>query len=260
MGKIIMVASGKGGTGKTTVVSNIGTALSKQGKLTVLVDMDVGLRNLDIALGLENNIVYDICDVLENSCTIDDALVKDPENDNLYILCSPQTKYSIEFQSDNAREMCDSLRNRFDYCIIDAPAGVGESFLQGLEASDEVIIIATPEIAALRDADRTVDLVSERKECSLILNRVRAELIEEGIMMNVDECIDMIGIPILGIVPEDGMIERAALRGKSIVYDSPAATAFSNIARRIIGEEVPVMDFKIEKKGFFKRLGELFKG
>ena len=263
MGKIILIASGKGGTGKTTAAANIGAALSASDKLTLVVDMDIGLRNLDIALGLESSVVYDICDVIEERCTLDEALIKDSGRDNLYVLSAPQTRLAADFDKAAFSDLWRRLKDRFDYCVIDCPAGINGGFEHSLEGADTAVIVTTPEVSALRDADRVISVMEDSgiEDMRLVLNRVRPDLIHKGVMMNADDCVDMLGIGVLGIVPEDDELKIAALKGSLAVSDSNsrAGEAFSNIAGRILGKEIPIMDFDI-KTGFFGRLRHIFKG
>ncbi len=263
MGKIILIASGKGGTGKTTVAANLGVALSKLNRLSVAVDMDMGLRNLDISLGIESSIVYDISDVVSGRATIDDALIKHTRYSDLYVLSSPQGNADgAELDTKKLGGVFESLKERFDYCIIDSPAGLDKGFLYSLSVCDEVILVTTPDVSALRDADRVASVIEEtgEKPVRLIINKIYPSLIEDGIMMNIDDCVDMIGISPIGLIPQDTELFKAALSGLAAVDnpDSKAGKAIYNIARRITGEEVPVMDFKTEKKTFFSKLKELF--
>ena len=262
MGKIILVASGKGGTGKTTAAANIAAAISASDKLTLAVDMDIGLRNLDIALGLESSVVYDICDVIEERCTLDEALIKDSERENLYFLSAPQTRGAAEFDKTAFADLWKRLKDRFDYCIVDCPAGIGGGFEYALDGADTSVIVTMPEVSALRDADRVISVMEDGgiEDIRLILNRIRPDLIHKGVMMNADDCVDMLGIPVLGIVPEDEDLKIAALKGSLAAPDnSRASKAFSNIAGRISGKDIPIMDFEI-KSGFFGRLRHIFKG
>ena len=262
MGEVILVASGKGGTGKTTATANIGAALSGSGKLTVLVDMDMGLRNLDVALGLESDIVYDVLDIIDGSCTLDDALIRDSRYENLYFIPAPQTRTLTAYNEDKFKALWDTLRNRFDYCVIDAPAGVDGGFSYAMLGADRGIIVTVPETAALRDADRVISIFEDEgiSDVRLIINRVRVDMINQGIMMNIDDCMDILSIPIIGIVPDDTELLVSGLKGEIAVSNpkSAAGMAFLNIAKRIEGQSVPVMDFYI-KKGIFRRFKNLFK-
>lgn len=261
MGKIIIVASGKGGTGKTTTTANLGAALAMRGHLTAVVDMDMGLRNLDVVLGLESSFVYDISDVVDGICEMDEAIIKDRRYENLYFVPSPQTRDASALNEDRVKEIWTRLRERFDYCIVDAPAGVDGGFLYAAMGADGAVIVTMPEITALRDADRAISVLEDMdiEDIRLVINHVRADMIDRGIMMNVDECVDMLQIPVAGIVPDDEELVISALRGEIAVSNenSRAGKAFLNIAARLDGEEVPIMDFD-EKEGFFKRLKKLW--
>lgn len=261
MGKIILIASGKGGTGKTTAAANVGAALAASDKLTVVVDMDIGLRNLDIAYGIESSVVYDICDAAEGTCTIDEALIKHDKYDNLYIMSAPQTRRAADFNAEMFSKLFERMRERFDYCVIDAPAGISGGFEYALAAADEAIIVTTPEITSLRDADRTISVMEDSgiENIRFILNRVRPDLIERGVMLTADECADMLQIPVLGIAAEDDELRISALKGEIAISNanSKAGRAFLNIAGRIMGETISVMDFD-EKEGFFGRLKRIF--
>lgn len=262
MGKTVIIASGKGGTGKTTTTANLGAALAMSGHLTVVVDMDMGLRNLDVALGLESNIVYDISDVIEGSCTVDEVLIKHTDYENLYFIPAPQTKDTSDLKEEDIKSVWECLAERFEYCLIDAPAGLDGGFLYASMCADSAVIVTTPELTSLRDADRAVSVLEDEgiEDIKVIINRIRADYIDKGIMMNMDDCVDMIGVPVLGIVPEDEELMICALKGKIAVSDenSKAGRAFLNIASRMCGKEVPIMDFD-EKEGFFERVKKLFK-
>ncbi len=262
MGKIVIIASGKGGTGKTTTTANLGAALAMRGKLVALVDMDMGLRNLDVILGLENNIVYDISDVVEDVCSLDEALVKDPRYENLYFIPAPQTRDASGLKDEAVTKMWEQLQSRFDYCIVDAPAGVDGGFLYAAMSADSAIIITMPELTALRDADRAISVLEDHgiNDIKVIINRVRADMINRGLMMNMDDCLDMLQVPVLGIIPDDEELLVASLKGYLAISDesSKAGRAFKNIAARICGMEVPVIELE-EKEGFFKRLKKCFR-
>ncbi len=257
MGKIIIVASGKGGTGKTTATANIGAALAMRGNLVALVDMDMGLRNLDVVLGLENSIVYDISDVIEKSCSLDEALVKDTRYDNLYFIPAPQTRGFAELKEEDIREIMEQLKSRFDYCIIDSPAGVDGGFLYAAMCADSALIVTTPFLTALRDADRAISVLEDNgiEDIKVVINRVRSDMINRGIMINMDDCVDMLQVPVAGIVPDDEELIVSSFRGETAISNSmsKAGEAFKNVAARICGEEIPVLDLE-EKEGFFKRL------
>lgn len=263
MGKIIIVASGKGGTGKTTLTSHIGAALASMGHLTVLVDADAGFRNLDIALGLESNIVYDYSDYINGSSELDDILIKSPELENLYFIAAPQSVPTTDFDEDKTDKLWESLKNRFDYVLADAPAGMGDGFMFAARRADEAIIVSLAETSSLRDADRVItELEDLGVSCiRLVINRIRTELIEQKILMNVDDCMDVLAIPILGIVPEDGAVTESMIKGKAVMdyQEFGAGRAFKNIAERLCENQVPMMDFKLPKKGIWERMRNIFR-
>lgn len=262
MGKVIMSASGKGGTGKTTFAANIGAALAMRGKLTVLVDMDMGLRNLDVALGLESSIVYDVSDILDGSCSLDEAIIKDSRYENLYFIPAPQTKDASSVSAEEVKKLWTRLSERFDFCITDAPAGIEGGFKYALSGADEAVIVTVPETAALRDADRVISVIEDCgiEDIKLVINKVRPDMIDRGIMMNIDDCMDILQIPILGIVCDDEQLIVSSLKGELAVSnpDSKAGRAFLNIADRILGNDVPIMDMENKKRGFVDRLKFLF--
>ena len=261
MGKIIVIASGKGGTGKTTAAANIGAVLAERGKLTAVVDMDMGLRNLDIVLGLESGIAYDVRDVIEGACEIDDALIRDARYENLYFLPSPQTRGAAGLDEDSVRRLWERMKSRFDYCIADAPAGLNGGFSYAAICADSAVIVTLPFLTALRDADRTASVLEDMgvTDIKVVINRVRPDMIDKGIMMNMDDCVDMLRLNPLGLVPDDEELMVSSLKGDLAVSNenSAAGAAFRNIAARIDGEETPIMDFE-EKEGFLKRLKRLF--
>lgn len=268
MENVIIIASGKGGTGKTTVTANLGAALALRGLSVVVVDMDMGLRNLDVALGLESSIVYDVADVIEETCTLDDALIKHPSFDSLFFLSSPQTRDASSLASDDAQErwaaFWERLGERFDYCLIDSPAGIDGGFKYALYGAKSAILVTLAETAALRDADRVVDVMEDAglEDIRLVINRIRPDMISSGIMMNIDTCIEMLEIPILGIIGDDTVLISSALKGELAVCDelSRAGCAMRNIAARVTGEEVPVMNFDEKKKeGIWERLTRFFR-
>lgn len=260
MGKVIMIASGKGGTGKTTTAANLGAALSTQGMLTVLVDMDMGLRNLDVALGLESSVVYDFLDFLEGRCTIDDVLIKADGYENLYFIAAPQSQPASEIDSEKLQTFWEVLKNRFDFCIADSPAGTSGGFNLAAAGADMAIVVTHAETAALRDADRVISILEESNitDIKLVVNRVRPDMIAKKTMLNMDECMDILGIPMLGIIAEDEELLLSAYKGEPTVNNpnSIAGIAYKNIAKRLCGDAVPIMEFKQksiwEKLAFWK--------
>ncbi len=263
MGKLVIIASGKGGTGKTTLASHVGAALAGLGRLTVLVDADAGFRNLDIALGLESSIVYDYSDYINGTSDLDDILIKSSDLENLYFVAAPQSVPTTDFNEEKTEEFWQNLKNRFEFVLADAPAGMGDGFMFAAKYADEAIIVSLAETSSLRDADRIVSVLEDMgtETVRLVLNRIRPELIERKIMMNVDDCVDVLSIPILGIIPEDENVAESMLKGCPVMEttEGGAAMAFKNIALRLEGNQVPMMDFgSSEKKGFLSRIKALF--
>lgn len=261
MAEVIVITSGKGGVGKTTTTANIGTALSLLGKKVVLVDTDIGLRNLDVVMGLENRIVFDLVDVVEGVCRLKQALIRDKRFDQLFLMPAAQTKDKTAVNPEQMKELCERLREEFDYILIDCPAGIEQGFKNAIAGADKAIIVTTPEVSAVRDADRIIGLLeaAELHEPKLIINRIRAEMVKRGDMMDIDDMIDILAIDLLGVVPEDEKIVISTNRGEPIVTDpqSRAGTAYKNIARRILGEDVPLLSMETEL-GFMDKLRRFF--
>jgi septum site-determining protein MinD len=259
--RVITITSGKGGVGKTTTTANLGTALAMQGKKVAVVDSDIGLRNLDAVLGLENRIVYDLVDVVEGQCRLRQALIKDKRLPELYLLPAAQTRDKNAINSIQMEQLCEQLRQEFDFVLIDSPAGIEQGFRNAIVGADEIIIVANPEMASVRDADRIIGLVEAagKPEPRLILNRLRAEMVKRGDMMDVADVLEVLGIDLIGIVPEDEMIIVAINKGEPIVYEkrSRAGSAYLNAAQRIIGKEVPLEEVE-EEQSFMERLRRMF--
>ncbi len=262
MGKLIIIASGKGGTGKTTLTSHVGAVLASMGHLTVLVDADAGFRNLDIALGLESSIVYDYSDYINGRCSFDDILIRSGQQD-LYFVAAPQSVPTTDFDEEKTAELWSLLKNRFEFVIADAPAGMGDGFMFAAKYADEAVIAALAETSSLRDADRVISELEDLgiENIRLVLNRIQPELIEKHILMNVDDCMDVLSVPILGIVPEDGEVTSSMTRGKPLLDSekSSAGMAFANIAGRLLGQRIYIMEFGSRRKGLKQRLTGLFK-
>ena len=259
--RVITITSGKGGVGKTTTTANLGTALAMQGKKVAVVDSDIGLRNLDAVLGLENRIVYDLVDVVEGQCRLRQALIKDKRLPELYLLPAAQTRDKNAINSIQMEQLCEQLRQDFDFVLIDSPAGIEQGFRNAIVGADEIIIVANPEMASVRDADRIIGLVEAagKPEPRLILNRLRAEMVKRGDMMDVADVLEVLGIDLVGIVPEDEMIIVAINKGEPIVYEkrSRAGSAYLNAAQRIIGKEVPLEEVE-DAQSFMERLRRIF--
>lgn len=261
MGEVIVITSGKGGVGKTTTTANIGTGLAVMGHKVVLVDTDIGLRNLDVVLGLENRIVYDIVDVVNGNCRLKQALIKDKRFENMCLLPAAQTKDKTAITQEQMAELCDQLKEEFDYVIIDCPAGIEQGFKNAIAGAERAIVVATPEVAAVRDADRIIGLLeaAELREPKLIINRLRPSMVKKGDMMDMNDMIEILAIDLLGVVPEDEAIVVSTNKGEPAVLDknSKAGQAYRNIARRVVGENVPLMNLEANE-GFMGRLKKLF--
>ena len=257
-GRVIVITSGKGGVGKTTTSANIGTALAKEGHKVVLIDTDLGLRNLDLLLGLENRIVYTIVDVIEERCKLKQALVKDKKNPNLSLLAAAQTRDKSAVNAEQLRDICNKLKSKNDFVLVDCPAGIEQGFQNAIAGASEAIVVTTPEMSAIRDADRIIGLLNTKEEITstrLLLNRVRPNLIKNNEMMSVDDVVGILEIPLVGIIPEDTGIITSTNKGEPIVNDdaSLAGQAYRNVAKRILGEEVPFLDLD-EPKGFMAKI------
>ena len=257
-GRVIVITSGKGGVGKTTTSANIGTALAKEGYKVVLIDTDLGLRNLDLLLGLENRIVYTIVDVIEERCKLKQALVKDKKNPNLSLLAAAQTRDKSAVNAEQLKSICDQLKEKNDFVLVDCPAGIEQGFQNAVAGASEAIVVTTPEMSAIRDADRFIGLLESKEEIKsykLLLNRVRPNLIKSNEMMSVDDVVEILSCPLIGIIPEDTGIITSTNKGEPIVNDEDALAgkAYRNVAQRILGEEVPFLDLD-EPKGFMAKI------
>lgn len=255
MGESIVVTSGKGGVGKSTTSVNIGTALALCGKRVCLVDTDIGLRNLDVLMGLENRIIYDMIDVIEEKCDLKKALIKDKRCNDLYLLAAAQTKDKSAISSNQLRRIVAELKEQFDYVVIDSPAGIEYGFQNAVAGADQAIVVTTPENAAVRDADRVIGLLEKEKipTPKLIINRLKNHLTKNGSMMDVDEVVAVLAINLLGVVPDDERVIRAGNLGEPIAFDhSPAGKAYRNIAKRIQGEMIPLLVFDREINMFHR--------
>ena len=263
-GRVIVITSGKGGVGKTTTNANIGTALAKAGKKVVMIDTDLGLRNLDLLLGLENRIVYTIVDVVEERCKLKQALVKDKKNPNLCLLAAAQTRDKTAVTEEQLKDICEKLKTDFDFILVDCPAGIEQGFQNAVAGASEAIVVTTPEMSAVRDADRIIGLLEAKEEIKsykLLLNRVRPNLIKSNDMMSVDDVVEILSADLVGIIPEDTGIITSTNKGEPIVNDekSLAGQAYNNVARRIIGEDVPFLNLE-EPKGVMAKMKKFFSG
>lgn len=260
MGEVIVITSGKGGVGKTTTTANIGAGLVNLGNKVVVIDADIGLRNLDVVLGLENRIVYDIVDVVSEQCRLKQALIKDKRFDGLYLLPAAQTKDKDAVSTDQMVKLCSDLRQTHDYVLIDCPAGIEQGFKNAIAGADKAIVVTTPEISAVRDADRIIGLLEAAEVCDprLIVNRIRPDMVRRGEMMDLDDMRDILAIEVIGVVPDDESVVISTNRGIPTVSDeaSFSGQAFRNISLRITGEEVPLMELDLDNTmmGKIKRL------
>ncbi len=257
---VVTITSGKGGVGKTTATANIGICLAKLSKRVVVIDADIGLRNLDVVMGLENRVVYDLVDVIEGRARVQQALIRDKRVGTLFLLPAAQTRDKNAVHPDQMVDLCKRLRPSFDFVLIDSPAGIERGYLNAVAPADKVIIIATPEVSSVRDADRVIGLLeAEGKESpSLVINRINPDLVNRGDMLTSQDMLDILAVELLGIVPEDKAIVISTNRGYPITLDSNSKSgkAFCNIARRILGERVPFMEIR-ERRGFFQRIARL---
>ncbi len=261
--KVICITSGKGGVGKSTITANLGTALAMKGFKVVAIDADIGLRNLDLILGLENRIVYDIVHVVEGVVPPEKALVKDKRTKNLYLLPAAQTKDKSAVKPEDLVKVVEELRNNYDFILIDSPAGIEEGFKTAVTPADTVIVVANPEMASIRDADRVVGLCEamQKPEPKLIINRIDPAKVAKGDMLDVGDVVQILSLELIGIVPEDKNMVSYINRGEPAVLfpDSIAGKALRNVADRLLGKEVPFLDLNTTE-GFFKKLKKLFGG
>ena len=264
LGTAIVITSGKGGVGKTTTSANIGTGLAILGKSVVIIDADIGLRNLDVVMGLENRIVYDIVDVVEGNCRLKQGLIRDKKFEKLYLLPAAQTRDKSAVKPEQMKELVDELKEDFDYIIIDSPAGIEQGFQYSIAGADLALIVTTPEISAVRDADRVIGILEAKglNNPKLIINRIRPEMVKRGDMMNRDDIEDILAIGLLGIVPDDEEIVISTNKGEPAVIErkSLAGNAYMNIAKRLIGEEVELLDIESSEEGKFSKILKMLFG
>lgn len=260
MSEVIVITSGKGGVGKTTTTANVGTGLAQLNKKVVMIDTDIGLRNLDVVMGLENRIVYHLVDVVEGKCRLKQALIKDKKYSDLYLLPSAQTRDKDAVSPEQMLSVIEELRADFDYILLDCPAGIEQGFKNAIVGADRALVVTTPEISAIRDADRIIGLLeaNEMKHIDLIVNRLRMDMVKRGDMMNVQDVCEILAINLIGAVPDDEQIVISTNQGEPLVgSDSIAGKAFVNISRRVAGEEVPFLDLAV-KQGVLSKLMSIF--
>ena len=258
MGEVIVITSGKGGVGKTTTTANLGAALALAEKKVVLVDTDIGLRNLDVVMGLENRIVYDLVDVAEGKCKLRQALIKDKRFTDLFLLPAAQTRDKDAINEDEMIRLTQRLKEEFDYIIVDCPAGIEQGFKNAIAGADRAIVVTNAEISSIRDADRIIGLLesSNIRNPELIINRIRPEMVKRGEMMDVEDILDLLSIDLIGVVPEDENIITQTNKGEPAVANKKAASgkAYIEIARRILGENVEITIPGRKKESFFSRI------
>ena len=269
MAEVITITSGKGGVGKSTTTANVATALAMDGKKVIAIDFDIGLRNLDMILGLENRIVYDVVDVMEGKCNLAQAIIKDKRTNNLHFLPASQTKDKTVLNKEKVEKLLNELKKDFDYILIDSPAGIESGFEHSIFLADRALIVTTPEISAVRDADRVIGIIDakskkakegEEVQKHIIINRIKPELVEKGEMLSIEDVLHILALPLIGIIPEDEEIVKSTNLGEPVALkkDSLVGEAYRRIAKRIQGEEVEFLDLKA-KKGLFEKLKGLFK-
>ena len=262
MGVSIVITSGKGGVGKTTTTANIGTALASIDKRVVVVDGDTGLRNLDVLMGLENRIVYTLIDVIEGRCRLKQALIKDKRFSNLFLLPTAQTKDKDDISTSDMLKIVNELKEEFDYVLIDSPAGIEQGFENAVIGADKAVVVVNPEITSVRDADRVIGKLDAKglEDHAVIVNRLNYEMTKKGDMLDVSDIIETLSVKLLGVVPDDKNITVSTNKGEPIVLDtaSKAGQAFKNIAQRINGNEVPLLDLSTELGGFLGSIKKLF--
>ena len=262
MGEVIVITSGKGGVGKTTTTANLGSSLAEAGKKVVLVDTDIGLRNLDVVMGLENRIVYDIVDVVEEKCKLRQALIKDKRFEELFLLPAAQTRDKTAINEEQMKELTKKLKEDFDYILIDCPAEIEQGFKNAIAGADRAIVVTTAEISAIRDADRIIGLLesSEIRNPELIVNRLRPNMVKKGEMMEVDDIVDLLSVDLIGVVPDDEYIITQTNKGEPVIKNkkAPSGKAYIEIARRILGENIDVT-IPGKKQGLWEKIKGWFR-
>lgn len=261
MGEVIVITSGKGGVGKTTTTANLGAAIAAKGKSVVLLDADIGLRNLDVVMGLENRIVYDLVDVIDHKCRLRQALIKDKRFSGLYLLAASQTKDKSDVTPEQMKRLCQDLRENFDYILIDCPAGIEQGFANAVAGADRAIVVTTPEVSSVRDADKIIGRLEagEVSKKQLLINKVRMDMVKKGDMLSIEDVIEILAIDLVGVVPDDENIIVSTNKGEPAVSStkSRAGEAYRNTALRIMGENIPLMDLE-DDGSFLYRLKKIF--
>ena len=244
MGEVIVITSGKGGVGKTTATANIGTALALMGKRTLLIDTDIGLRNLDVVMGLENRVIYNLVDILEGNCRLSQGFIRDKRIENLFIIAAAQTGNKSDITVKQMIDLTMRLRDDFDFVLIDCPAGIEQGFKNAIAGADRALVVTTPEVSSVRDADRVIGLLNaaELKNTAVLVNKVRKDMVKRGNMLSVDDVMDILAVELIGVVPDDKGVVIATNRGETAVKSqiSVAGRSFNNVARRLTGENIAV--------------------
>ena len=257
--RTIVITSGKGGVGKTTTAANLAVELAKIGMKVVAVDADIGLRNLDVVMGLENRIVYTLVDVIEGACRLNQALVRDKRIENLYLLPAAQTRTKDAVTWEQMCEICSMLSGEFYFVLIDSPAGIESGFKNAAAPAQEALVVTTPEISSVRDADRIIGLLEsmEKESISLVINRLSPKMIKRGDMLDISDVVEILSVNLIGIVPEDETVIISTNKGEPLTLEStsPAARGFSNLARRLLGEKIPFDELEyVNSKGMLGRI------
>ncbi len=261
MGEAIVITSGKGGVGKTTTTANLGTALALNDKKVCLMDTDIGLRNLDVIMGLENRIIYDIIDVAKERCKLKQALIKDKRFDYLYLLPAAQTSDKADLTPEAMVKMITELKQEFDYILIDCPAGIEQGYENAVAGADKAIVVTTPEKSSVRDGDRIIGLLEKEdiEPPKLVINRIRNHMMKNGDMLDIDEIVQILSIELLGIIGDDDEVIKASNHGEPVAFqpNTKASIAYRNISRRILGESVPLLSLD-DDKGMLSKVKKFF--
>jgi septum site-determining protein MinD len=260
--KVVTITSGKGGVGKTTTTANVGVALAQNGYKAVCIDGDIGLRNLDVVLGLENRIVYDLVDVVEGRCRVKQAMIRDKRFPELHLIPAAQTRDKSAVSPSDMIRLCEELKSECDWILIDSPAGIERGFRNAIAPSDQVLVVTNPEVSAVRDADRIIGLVEaeEKGPAKLILNRINPDLVRRGDMLTTEDVLELLAIKLIGLVPEDESVMVGTNRGLPVAMDGKtrAGKAFNNIALRLCGEDIPFLELDI-KDDIIHRLSRMIR-
>lgn len=260
MGEVIVITSGKGGVGKTTTTANIGIGLSGLGSKVMVIDTDLGLRNLDVVMGLENRIVYNIVDVVEGNCRLKQALIKDKRYPELCLLPSAQTRDKTSVSPEQMKKLIGEIRDDYDFILLDCPAGIEQGFQNAIAGADRAIVVTTPEVSAIRDADRIIGLLeaSGIRKNELLINRIRIDMVKRGDMMSVEDVTEILAVDLLGVIPDDEQVVIATNQGEPVVGENClAGNSYMNICRRLMGEQIPLEDY-MKPEGILEKISSFF--